>query len=75
MSSIKASLLTAMGQLGLASGVLYHLDGSGRTLEIVSRGVSRRDAQAGLSTFRAGLGQYLLGAPQPLLSARRHLPP
>lgn len=59
-------LLTAMGQLGLAAGVLYHLDGNGRTLEIVSRGVSRREARRALD-FRAGLGLYLLRAPQPQL--------
>jgi response regulator RpfG family c-di-GMP phosphodiesterase len=59
-------LLTAMGQLGLAAGVLYHLDRSGRTLEIVCRGVSRREARRALD-FRAGLGLYLLRAPQPLL--------
>lgn len=66
-------LLTAMGQVGLAAGVLYHLDRSGRTLEIVCRGVSRREARRALD-FRAGLGLYLLRAPQPLLLQEQIFP-
>jgi response regulator RpfG family c-di-GMP phosphodiesterase len=61
-------LLNAMGQMGLASGVLYHLRAMqpGRPLEIIARGIARRDAQQ-LLDFRTGLGSFLLRAPQPLL--------
>jgi hypothetical protein len=71
-------LLTAMGQLGLGAGVLYHLDVSGwrPLLEVVSRGIRAAEARR-LLDFRAGLGAYLLahaasGAPRArLLSARK----
>jgi response regulator RpfG family c-di-GMP phosphodiesterase len=66
-------LLNAMGQLGLSSGVLFHLDSSGRVLEIVCRGVSRRETRR-LLDFRAGLGLYLLRAPQPLLLEEQIFP-
>lgn len=66
-------LLNAMGQLGLASGVLFHLDASGRVLEIVCRGVSRREVTR-LLDFRGGLGLYLLQAPQPLLIEEQIFP-
>ncbi len=59
-------MLTAMGQIGLSSGALYHLDAAGRLLDVVCRGVSQREARR-LLDFRAGLGLYLLRAPQPLL--------
>jgi response regulator RpfG family c-di-GMP phosphodiesterase len=59
-------MLTAMGQIGLSSGALYHLDASGRMLDVVCRGVSQREARR-LLDFRGGLGLYLLRAPQPLL--------
>jgi response regulator RpfG family c-di-GMP phosphodiesterase len=66
-------LLTAMGQLGLGAGVLYHLDAGGRVLETVCRGVSRRESRR-LLDFRAGLGLYLLRAPQPLLLQKEIFP-
>jgi response regulator RpfG family c-di-GMP phosphodiesterase len=61
-------LLTAMGQLGLGAGILYHLDGAGtgRLLEIASRGIPRDEARK-LLDFRGGLGAYLLRSPHPVL--------
>jgi HD-GYP domain-containing protein (c-di-GMP phosphodiesterase class II) len=61
-------LLTAMGQLGLGAGVLYHLDGSrnGRLVEVVSRGIPRHEAQA-LLDFRGGLGAFLVRSSHPVL--------
>ncbi len=61
-------LLTAMGQLGLGAGVLYHLDGGrgDRIVEIVSRGIPRAEAQT-LLDFRSGLGMFLLKSPHPVL--------
>jgi response regulator RpfG family c-di-GMP phosphodiesterase len=61
-------LLTAMGQLGLSAGVLYHLDGTagGRLIEVASRGIATQDARR-LLDFRAGLGAYLLRTPHPVL--------
>ena len=66
-------MLTAMGQLGLASGALYHLDASSRVLDIVCRGVAQRDVRR-LFDFRGGLGLYLLRAPQPLLLEEQIFP-
>ncbi|HZM17615.1 MAG TPA: HD domain-containing phosphohydrolase, partial [Candidatus Krumholzibacteria bacterium] len=59
-------MLTAMGQIGLASGALFHLDASSRVLDVVCRGIASREVRR-LLDFRAGLGLYLLRAPQPLL--------
>ena len=59
-------MLTAMGQIGLASGALFHLDASSRVLDVVCRGIGSREVRR-LLDFRAGLGLYLLRAPQPLL--------
>lgn len=61
-------VLNAMGQVGLSSGVLYHLDSTHpeRPLAVVARGFSTRDAR-NLLDFTGGLGSHLLRAPQPLL--------
>jgi response regulator RpfG family c-di-GMP phosphodiesterase len=61
-------LLTAMGQLGLSCGALFHLnDTQNRNLvEVTSRGVAAADAKR-LLDFRAGLGAYLLSSPHPVL--------
>jgi response regulator RpfG family c-di-GMP phosphodiesterase len=69
-------LLTAMGQLGLGAGILYHLDGSGggRLLEVVSRGIPPAEARR-LLDFRAGLGAYLLRTPHPVLLEPDCCPP
>ncbi len=66
-------MLTAMGQIGLASGALFHLDASSRVLDVVCRGVAVREARR-LLDFRAGLGLYLLRAPQPLLLEEQIFP-
>ena len=61
-------LLTAMGQLGLSCGALYHLnDAQNRNaFEVSARGIGTVDAKR-LLDFRAGLGVYLLGTSQPVL--------
>jgi response regulator RpfG family c-di-GMP phosphodiesterase len=61
-------LLTAMGQLGLGAGILYHLDAGrgGRIVEVVSRGIARAEAEA-LLDFRTALGMFLLRSPHPVL--------
>ena len=61
-------LLTAMGQLGLGAGVLYHLDGTrdSKLVEVVSRGIPRHEAQA-LLDFRGGLGAFLVRSHHPVL--------
>jgi response regulator RpfG family c-di-GMP phosphodiesterase len=61
-------LLNAMGQLGLSSGVLVHVDAAHpeRPLAVVARGISMREARE-LLDFSEGLGAHLLRAPQPLL--------
>ncbi|HZL85288.1 MAG TPA: HD domain-containing response regulator [Candidatus Krumholzibacteria bacterium] len=66
-------MLTAMGQIGLASGALFHLDAGSRVLDVVCRGVSTREVRR-LLDFRAGLGLYLLRAPQPLLLEEQIFP-
>ena len=68
-------LLTAMGQLGLAAGVLFHLDSGrgGRVLEVVSRGIRQGEAER-LLDFRAGLGAYLLRSPQPVVLGEDRCP-
>jgi response regulator RpfG family c-di-GMP phosphodiesterase len=68
-------LLTAMGQLGLSAGVLYHLNGSagGRLLDVVSRGLPAAEVR-NLLDFRAGLGAYLLRSPQPVLLDAAYTP-
>ena len=67
-------MLTAMGQIGLASGAQFHLDATGRLLDVVCRGVSQREARRILD-FRAGLGLYLLRATQPSLLEEEIFPP
>jgi response regulator RpfG family c-di-GMP phosphodiesterase len=69
-------LLTAMGQLGLGAGILYHLDTGrgGRVVDIVSRGIPRVEAEA-LLDFRTALGQFLLRSPHPVLLEPDCCPP
>jgi response regulator RpfG family c-di-GMP phosphodiesterase len=69
-------LLTAMGQLGLGAGILYHLDGSQnlRLLEVVSRGIPQSEARS-LLDFKQGLGPYLLHSPHPVLLEPDCCPP
>jgi len=69
-------LLTAMGQLGLSCGALYHLNDAhnGNAVEVTARGVSAADAKR-LVDFRAGLGAYLLRSPHPVLLEADCVPP
>ena len=67
-------LLTAMGQLGLGAGVLFHLDGSARPIEVASRGIPLPEARR-LLDFRAGLGAWLLRTPHPVLLEPDCCPP
>jgi HD-GYP domain-containing protein (c-di-GMP phosphodiesterase class II) len=69
-------LLTAMGQLGLGAGILYHLDSGrgGRVVEVVSRGIPRAEAET-LLDFRTALGMFLLRSPHPVLLEPDCCPP
>lgn len=67
-------LLTAMGQLGLGAGVLFHLDGNARLIEVACRGIPPAEARR-LLEFRSGLGAWLLRTPHPVLLEPDCCPP